>query len=331
MDKIINWGIIGCGKIAIKFASDLKLVSDAKLYAVASRNKMNAASFAKEFDVPLFYDNYDELVLNNEVDIIYIATPHNLHFENTILCLNHNKAVLCEKPFAMNLKQVSQMVALAKEKKVFLMEALWSKFLPHYQKVLEMIDQGMLGDVNSFISNFGFRPKEPVAQRIFDPELGGGTIMDIGIYNVFFALSILGKPDQIDAHMVAAETGVDEQCAVLFKYDNGKVAQLFSTFKSNLPTEADIGGSKGGIRLTNRFYEPSATIEYYTNTIREKETIPVLKTNGYGYHFEAQHVNDCLKQGLTESPVMTFNDSILLIEVLDTIRKKAGIHYPSDE
>ena len=331
MNKTINWGILGCGKIAHKFASDLMLVPAAKLYAVASRDAKNAKEFADKFGADIHYDNYESLASDPNVQVIYIATPHNLHHDHTLLCLNNNKAVLCEKPFAMNLKEVNEMINVAKEKVVFLMEAMWSKFLPHYNKMLQLINGDKLGSISSVLINFGFKPKPPIAQRIFDPLLGGGTIMDIGIYNVFFALSILGKPDEIQAEMIPASTGVDEQCAVLFKYKNGSMAQLFSTFSSNLPTEAVISGSLGSIKLTNRFYEPSATIKYFTETIKENTTIEVETSKGFGYHYEAEHVTECILNGIKESNIMRFADSILLIDTLDTIRKKAGINYPADK
>ena len=155
--------------------------------------------------------------------------------------------------------------------------------------------------------------------------------MDIGIYNVFMALSVLGKPDRIEASMTPASTGVDEQCAILFRYKNGAMAQLFSTFSSNLATEADISGNGGRIRLTSRFYEPSATIEFYKGKADSKEIIPVHKEQGFGYQYEARHVNDCLRNGLAESNLVSFADTILLMETLDKIREIAGIHYPADE
>ncbi|MDF2433545.1 MAG: hypothetical protein JWP44_3176, partial [Mucilaginibacter sp.] len=160
---------------------------------------------------------------------------------------------------------------------------------------------------------------------------GGGTVLDIGIYNIFMAMSVLGKPDHIDAVMTPASTGVDEQCAILFKYNNGAMAQLFSSFSSNLATEADICGTKGRIRLTSRFYEPSTTIEYYKERSDSMEIIPVEKEAGFGYQYEARHVNYCLKKGLIESDVITFYDTLLLMETLDKIRTIAGIHYPSDD
>ncbi len=329
--KIIRWGILGTGRIAHKFASDLQLAENSVLIAIGSRSRQSADEFNKEFPVQYCHYSYQELVQNPEVDVIYIATPHNLHYENTLLCLQHNKAVLCEKPFAMNSKQAIEMINMAKEKKLFLMEALWTKFHPHYIKMQEMITQGLLGEIKAVLVNFGFKPTPPVPARLFDPALGGGTVMDIGIYNVFIAMSILGKPDHIDAVMTPASTGVDEQCAILFRYKNGALAQLFSTFSSNLATEADICGTEGRIRLTSRFYEPSSKVEFYKEKADKKQIISVNKEPGFGYQYEARHVNDCLRQGLTESNIVSFADTLLLIDTLDKIRKAAGIHYPADE
>ena len=328
--KTIRWGILGTGRIARKFASDLRLVEDAELIAVGSRSQKSDDDFSKEFPVKFVHNSYVALAQNPEVDVIYIATPHNLHHENTLLCLQHGKAVLCEKPFAMNARQAAAMISSAKENKVFLMEALWTNFHPHYIKMREMVAQGLLGEIKAILVNFGFKPIAPVPARLFDPALGGGTVMDIGIYNVFIALGILGKPDIIEAVMTPASTGVDEQCAILFRYKNGALAQLFSTFSSNLATEADICGTEGRIRLTSRFYEPSSTVEFYKDRADNKEIKPVTKEPGFGYQYEARHVNECLRNGLTESPVVTFANTVLLMETLDKIRAVAGIHYPAD-
>src|SRR5450432_4597212 len=239
--KLIRWGILGCGRIARKFAADLTLVDDAALIALGARQLETAQEFAKEFPAPHVHGSYEALVSDPEVDVIYIASPHALHHEHTLLCLHHGKAVLCEKAFALNLRQVKAMVDTACAKKVFLMEAIWSKFLPQYQKVQELIASGELGEIKNVLIDFGFIPQPPVPPRLFDPALGGGSLLDIGIYNVFMALSFLGKPDEIEASMTPAPTGVDEQCAMLFNYKNGAMAQLFSSLTSNLGTEADIG------------------------------------------------------------------------------------------
>src|SRR6187397_2717871 len=327
----IRWGILGCGRIARKFAADLRLVEDAELTAIASRNKETLELFAKDFPCKHLHSSYEALAANNEVDVIYVATPHSHHYEHTMLCLNHNKAVLCEKAFAINSRQAIEMIKTAKERKVFLMEALWTKFLPHYKKLQELLQQKTLGDIKSMLVNFGFKTTVNHPQRLCDPSLGGGTLLDIGIYNVFITISVLGKPDSIEATMIPSPTGIDEQIAVLFKYNNGAMAQLFSSFTTNLPIQAEINGTEGCITLTTRFYEPSATIQLSKKIPYEREVVPVEKEAGFGYHFEARHVNECLKKGLVESPVMTHADTLLLMEILDTIRNKARIEYPQDK
>jgi predicted dehydrogenase len=223
------------------------------------------------------------------------------------------------------------MIKTSKERKVFLMEALWTKFLPHYKKLQQLLQQKTIGDIKSVLVNFGFKTSDKSPQRLFDPLLGGGSLLDIGIYNVFMTLSILGKPDLIEANMIAAPTGVDEQIAVLFKYNNGAMAQLFSSFATNLPTQAEINGTEGCITLTTRFYEPSTTIQLSKKIPYEREVVPVDKEAGFGYHYEARHVNECLKKGLVQSPVMTHADTLLLMETLDRIRNKARIEYPADQ
>jgi predicted dehydrogenase len=326
----VRWGILGCGRIARKFAADLRLVADAELRAIASRNQETLELFAKDFPCKHRHNNYEGLASNEEVDVIYVATPHSHHYEHAMLCLNHNKAVLCEKAFAINSRQAKEMVQTARKKEVFLMEALWTKFLPHYKKLQELLQQKTLGNIKSVLVNFGFNTAGNPAQRLFDPSLGGGTLLDIGIYNVFMTISILGKPDFIEATMTPAATGVDEQIAVLFKYDSGAMAQLFSSFVTNLPTQAEINGTAGCITLTSRFYEPSTTIQLSRKVPYEREIIAVAKETGFGYQYEARHVNECLKRGLIESPIMTHADTLLLMEILDRIRTKAGIKYPAD-
>ena len=291
----VRWGILGCGRIARKFAADLRLVADAELRAIASRNQETLELFAKDFPCKHRHNNYEGLASNEEVDVIYVATPHSHHYEHAMLCLNHNKAVLCEKAFAINSRQAKEMVQTARKKEVFLMEALWTKFLPHYKKLQELLQQKTLGNIKSVLVNFGFNTAGNPAQRLFDPSLGGGTLLDIGIYNVFMTISILGKPDFIEATMTPAATGVDEQIAVLFKYNSGAMAQLFSSFVTNLPTQAEINGTAGCITLTSRFYEPSTTIQLSSKVPYEREIIAVAKEAGFGYQYEARHVNECLK------------------------------------
>jgi predicted dehydrogenase len=330
MNQTIRWGILGCGKIARKFASDLQWVSDAKLVAIGAREQSTADAFAKDFPVEYKHNSYKALAENPEVDVIYIATPHALHYEHVMLCLQHKKALLVEKAFAINYSQAKQMIDFAKSQQTFLMEAFWTRFLPHYLKVKEMIAQGQVGAIQYINAEFGFKPTPPVSQRIYDPALGGGSLLDVGVYPVFLALDLLGKPDHIQASIVPAPSGVDEQCSIQFKYNNGAIANLFSSFATNLATGADIAGDQGRLRLTHRFHGPTTELEFYPGVVDSKQTIAFEKARGNGYEYEAQHVNNCIKKGLIESPLRTHCDTLLLTQTLDQIRSIVGIRYPAD-
>ena len=328
--KKIRWGILGCGKIARKFAADLKFVADAELIAVGAREQATAEAFAKEFPAKHVHGDYESLVSNPEVDVIYVATPHALHHEHVMLCLKQKKAVLCEKAFAINYKQAKAMIDFAKAQNTFIMEAFWTRFLPHFQKTKQLIAEGKVGNIKYLYAEFGFIPTPPVAPRLYNPALGGGALLDIGVYPIFLALDVLGKPDSIDAIMTPAATGVDEQCAIRFQYNNGAIANLFCTFASNLASGADIGGDKGRIRLTHRSHGPTTQLEYYPGIVDTRETIELEKAKGNGYEYEIQHVRECLQKGLIESPVLTHEKTLLMMETLDIVRQKAGIRYPCD-
>lgn len=330
MNDNVRWGILGCGKIAKKFAADLKLVKGAELVAVGAREQTTAEAFGEEFGAHHRHGSYLLLVQNPEVDVVYIATPHSLHHAHALLCIENGKAVLVEKAFTINATQAKAVIASAKANGVFLMEAFWTRFLPHYIKTKELIAEGKIGKIQSVIAEFGFKPTPPIAQRIYDPALGGGSLLDIGVYPVFLALDMLGKPNEILAWMTPASTGVDSQCAIQFKYHNGTLAQLFSSFNSNLATGADIAGDAGRIRMTHRFHGPTTELEFYPDIVASRQAIDFEKAKGNGYEYEAQHVTDCIKRGLLESPLRSHSDTILLMETLDEIRRVAGIKYSID-
>lgn len=327
MNKI-RWGILGTGTIAHKFASDLKRVENAELVAVGSRSLQGAKVFCGEFDIPLSFGSYEELAACNEIDIVYIATPNHLHHPNTLLCLNHGKAVLCEKPFALNAKQASEMIGLARRKNVFLMDALWTKFLPHYQKMLDIVKSGELGAIKMVRANFGFQANAKPDSRLLNPELGGGSLMDIGIYNVFAALDILGEPDEISVSINSTAQGIDEQCAVVFKYQNGAMASLFSSISADLETEVEICGTLGRLKLTAPFYDSTSVLEQDADG--KKTVIRTEKEGGLGYQYEARHATRCLLEGNTQSTVVPHAYSILLMQTLDRIRNLAGIVFPDE-
>ena len=322
--KIIRWGILGCGKIAHKFAQDLLTIPNAKLEAVASRNQQKSKVFGMRYHSNKSYDSYLELCLDTTIDVIYIATPHVFHYEQTLMCLNHQKAVLCEKPFAMNATQVAEMIAAAKRNNVFLMEAMWTFFLPHYQYVLNLIESKELGEITNLKADFGYDFEFDPTSRVFDKKLGGGSLLDIGIYPLFAALSMLGMPTQIKAEAQMTSTKVDESCTMTLRYENGAIAELYCTLAKRLNTEAIITFEKGIVTIHEQFHKPSSV------TIKTIESTKQLnfEVNAYGYSFEAIHVQEMLLQGETESTIMTFDKSRALIGLLDAVRVEIGLEYP---
>ncbi|GAB1857802.1 Gfo/Idh/MocA family oxidoreductase [Flavobacteriaceae bacterium MHTCC 0001] len=322
--KTINWGIIGLGNIAHKFAKDLLTIKDAKLYAVASRNQQKANDFASQYRATKAYANYEDLAKDSNIDAVYIATPHALHKENTLLCLEQGIAVLCEKPFAMNLDEVEEMIAMAKAKNVLLMEALWTYFLPHYQYVLNVLQEERFGKILKLEADFGFYRAFDDTARLFNKSLGGGSLLDIGIYPIFVALSTLGVPKNIKADATFFDNGADSSCTMQFEYKDGVTTHLFSTLKEQTPTEAIFHCEKGIIKINNGFFSPS-TITLIPNE-GDKDTID-FGYNTIGYNYETVHFNQLLREGKTESDVMTFEFSRQLITLLDKVRTVIGLHY----
>lgn len=321
--KIINWGIIGAGKIASKFAEDLNTVYNAKLYAIASRSLEKAKVFGLKFNTSVAYGNYKDLITDDNVDAIYIATPHSFHKEHTILCLKQHKAVLCEKPFAMNLQEVEAMILQSKTSESLLMEALWTNFLPHFIYAQNLLKKKHFGEVTKLEADFGFFPEYDENSRVFDKSVGGGSLLDIGIYPVFVALSTLGEPNSIEAKGKFFDSGADSECAILFHYDKAK-AILKSTLLEDTKTEAIFTCQHGTIKINGRFNEPSSV------TLINRHGNSELKTFDYktiGFSYEIEHFNQLIRDGITESPDMTFERSKQLIETLDEIRCFIGLEY----
>lgn len=319
----IKWGIIGLGKIAGKFATSLKEVEDAELFAVASRSLERAEKFKKEFGGNKAFGSYKEMLQDKEVDVVYVATPHVFHYEHTLLCLQNGKAVLCEKPFAINRQQVEEMISTAKKKQVFLMEAMWTPFLPHIQFVAELLDSGRFGKIKKLTADFGFNAPYDEKGRLFSKKLGGGSLLDIGIYPVFLALHSLGIPEKIEAKASLGKTEVDEVCDMIFSYPGDVTAELHSTIIKKTPTVAEFLLEKARIKISSRWHEP-ATVTIITPEGAETKSFDVAS---YGYEYEARHVHEMLRKGRTESDVMTFNKSLQLIGLLDQIRKEIKLEY----
>lgn len=319
----IRWGIIGPGKVAHKFATDIRKVPNAGLFAVASRNMDKARSFASQYHIATYYDSYQRLAGDPDVDAVYIASPHIFHREHSILCLKRKKAVLCEKPFAMNSKQVKEMIESAKANDTLLMEAMWTIFLPHFQMVMKEIKEGAIGNVTGIEADFGFSVRYDPESRLFKKELGGGSLLDIGIYPVFLALSVLGMPDKIEANATFFDNGADSSCNMVFNYGTHAKALLHCTLLKQTPTAAIIRGDSGKIIIHPKFHQPAAyTIEKDGKTRRFDIAVSTL-----GFNYEIEHFSNLLLNGKTESNIMTFSTSEQLIHLLDAVRDAIGLHY----
>lgn len=326
MKRAYNWAILGCGKIARKFSEDLKLLPNAKLYAASSRNLDNARRFANELGYQKAYGSYLEMVKDPEVDVVYIATPHAMHLEHSTLCLTHNKAVLCEKAFAMNSNEVEQMASLSRKNKTFLMEAFWTIFQAKFLKVLELAKDKDLGRLKFVKSDFMFNADFDPDQRLYNIDLGAGSLLDIGIYPIFRSLVLLGKPTSIKTMASIRPTGVEDSICMLFGHENGAMSVLTSSFESTCKNETELCFENGFIKFER---DPQFPILLEKNGLREEVGFDLPR--GMGYELEAAHVMECLDQGLIESPVLPLSASLDLMNVLDAVRKEAGIVFPKHD
>ncbi|MEZ4990037.1 MAG: Gfo/Idh/MocA family oxidoreductase [Saprospiraceae bacterium] len=327
MSDSFKWGIIGAGRIAGKFASDLQTLRWAQLHAVASRSSERAKTFAEEYGAAHAFGSYEE-ILDSGVEAVYVATRHPDHAAATILCLENGIPVLCEKPFAMNAGEVQQMIDTAKRNNTFLMEAIWTRFIPTTLKALELIEAGKIGEVISVKADFGFKAKKDLSGRLYNKELGGGSLLDIGIYPAFLSLLLLGKPTKILAHAAIGETDVDEEMAAILTYDNGKMAQIHSTIRADSKTEAFIYGTEGVIHIHSRWHEPTS-MSLLLPEERPQDFFFDYPCIGYAY--EAEEVMTCLAAGKKESEALPLSFSLDLITLLDDIRKEIGLTYTADD
>lgn len=327
MKTTINWGILAPGRIAHKFAHDLKLVAGANLLAVASRSLERAQSFADEYGATHAYGSYEDLLECPGLDAVYIASPHVGHYKHTMMCLERGIAVLCEKPFAMNTAQVKKMVDCARANGVFLMEAVWTRFIPAFDEAMRLLNEGYIGDLKTIRADFGFKADFPPEHRVFNPALGGGSLLDVGIYTIFLATWLWGKPERIKAAAVMNSHGSDDSCAMIFEYSSNRLAILDCSLVVKTQIEAYIYGENGTIQLHNRFINPEeVSISFYEKN-SEHLHIPLT---GHGYYHEILEVNNCLRAGKKESSKLPLDFSITLMEMLDWVRKEAGIVYPTD-
>ena len=321
----IKWGIIGLGNIAHQFAKDLMLIDDAELAAVASRNHEKSKEFAKQYNCQKAYSSYEAIINDPEIDILYIATPHSSHAALTIKALQHNKHVLCEKPIALNYNDALQMINASKANNNFFMEAFWTRFNPSFREAFSKIKNGEIGEVKYINADFAFFTDniEGVGDRKTDINLGGGSLLDIGVYPLFLCYVILGIPMEILAKSNFHQTGADLQTSMILHYKNAQ-AILHCSFVSNSNIKATINGTKGRINLNTLWYQAQS----YTVTIGEQEQEILLPTKGKGFTYEIEECHHCINESRIESMLWSHQNSLDLITIVDQVRHQIGLEYP---
>ena len=323
-----RFAIMGLGRIARKFASDLRLVEGATLTSVASRSQERADAFAEEFGARYAAGSYDELFEGPHLDAVYVATPHTGHYALVKQCLSHDLAVICEKPLGLNLAEVRELIDEARHRQVYLLEALWTRFLPTFREAKRRLDAGAIGEVTGMRADFGFKGIAKDAPRILDLRLGGGALLDIGIYPVFLAQTLLGASELVAATARFHEGGADVDETIVLRDDDGRHASLHATFLGRTPTEATVYGTEGVLQWHGPWYQPSS----FTVTPDEGDAVTYRppKSMGLGYHYEAQAMVEDLRAGRTESDLWSLDDSLRLHRTLTEIRGAFGLTYPDE-
>ena len=324
VNAVIRWGVAGPGEIASGFADAMRQVSDGEIVAVASRAMERAERFGDTFGIPTRYADYAALAADLNVDAVYVATPQSRHAADTVMYVDAGKHVLCEKPFALNARQARVMADAARARGVFLMEAMWSRFLPAYRALAEVLAAGRIGEPLQVEADFGIR--FPMPHRLYERDLGGGALLDLGIYPVQLCSLVLGTPDHVVAEGVVGATGVDEQVAAVLRAPGGKLGLVSASIRVGTSGTARISGTEGWIDLPAFMHCPNSIT---VTTFGSREELDG-SYDGNGLRFQVEEVHRCLAAGLTESPVMTLDESIALATTLDAIGAAIGAGYPDE-
>jgi predicted dehydrogenase len=334
MSKQLRWGFLGAGGISGVIAEDF-MVAGLKIQAVGTRDIANAHTFGDRFDVPNRHAGYEALVNDPEVDIVYISTIQPFHAEHALLAIAAGKHVLVEKPFALNAEQAKRVRAAAKAKGVFVMEAMWTRFLPSMDAIFSVINSGQIGEVRFATGDHSQYLPEFFAKRLWRPELGGGALLDLGIYPISFFNRLLGKPEKITAEATLTNHGVDLMTSAIFKYANGVQAAMTASMEIFGSIGATVAGTLGRIDIDTSFYEQTSFTVYATDLTRESGLQKVVsryeaKIEGRGMQYQALEVERCIGAGLTESPILTLDETVSIMETMDEIRKQTGVKYPGE-
>jgi len=331
MTEALRWGIIGTGGIAARFAADVALLADCEVVAVGSRTAEKAAGFAAEHGVARSHGSYPELVADPQVDAVYVASPHPFHAEHALLAIAAGKHVLVEKPFTMNAVQARTVVEAAGRAGVFCMEAMWTRFLPHHVRLRELLAEKAIGEVLALGADQGMRFRQDPQHRLFALELGGGALLDLGIYPFSFASMVLGAPRTVRALSSPAFTGVDGTTSALLAYDGGAHAMIQCSAQVATPMAAWIAGTEGRIELSRQWYTANSTLTLTRQDGSVERLEPagdLVRGNAKGMRLQVAEVRDCIRAGRLESPVMPLDETISIMGTLDEVRDQIGLVYP---
>ena len=325
--QTIRWGILGPGSISRSFAEDLRLAEGAELVAVGSRDQSRAARFAADFEIPHSHGSYQSLVEDPLVDAVYIGTPHAFHAENALLCLRHGKHVLCEKSLALNAGQAEQMIQAAADNDLLLMEAMWTRFLPAVVGLRELLAEGAIGEPRLFTADFGFRAKFDPASRLFDPALGGGALLDLGVYPVSFASMLFGEPTAVDGLANLGPTGVDEAACINLHHQGGALASSAISLRVDTPREGVIHGTEGRVRIHCPWWGATRLTISRGDGAEDTLEFPV---RGNGYVHEAEEFMNLIREGRRDSRIMPLQESLAIMRTMDALRLAWGVKYSGE-
>lgn len=330
MSRTVRWGVLATGGIAATFTADLQAMPDAEVVAVASRTDASANAFAERFGIPRAYGSWAGLVADEEVDVVYVATPHSAHREAAALALEAGKHVLCEKAFTINEREARELVKLARDRGLFLMEAMWTYCNPVIRRMTELVRDGAIGEIRTVQADFGFAGDFGAGHRLRDPALGGGALLDLGVYPVSFAQLLLGEPDRVQADALLSPEGVDLNTGMLLSWESGANALLSCSLVGHHPTAATVIGTAGRIDFPEGFFFPKRFVLHRDGQEPEEITSGPGPQGLTGMQFEAAEVMRAVRAGETESPLVPLDGSLAVMRTLDAVRERIGVRYPVD-
>ncbi|WP_369270661.1 Gfo/Idh/MocA family protein [Streptomyces sp. R11] len=329
-ERSVRWGIMATGGIAAAFTADLVDLPDAEVVAVASRSQDSADAFAERFGIPRAYGDWNALAEDGDIDVVYVATPHSAHRVAAGLCLEAGRNVLCEKAFTLNAREAEELVALAKARGSFLMEAMWMYCNPLIRRLKALVDDGAIGEVRHVQADFGLAGPFPPAHRLRDPAQGGGALLDLGVYPVSFAQLLLGEPSDVTARAALSAEGVDLQTGALLSWDSGALASVHCSIVGGTATSASVTGSGGRIDIPHGFFFPDRFVLHRDGRDPEEFTADPADGARGSLRHEAAEVMRALRAGETESPLVPLDGTLAVMRTLDAIRERVGVRYPGE-